>query len=275
MNALITEYRPAAPLRAFVQSYWAGAFNIRAESQFVQSVIPNGFIELIIHLTNDHCYLTKNGQHWAHSPDFTLIGLFKKPYEVRFSRKVEVFGIRFYPEGIVNIFGVPPAQFMATYEDSTDVFGRVFQNYCARLRETGPLDKKLSFTNDFLLEQLLEHKKDFDYVRRAAEIIRQKDGLLSQEYLTDRIYISLRQLQRAFKQQIGMTAKQYMRLARLNAVQRYLQGHQQVNFSEAAYRHGFADQSHFIREFKSFTGYSPGSFLEDRERFIVNPDGEE
>lgn len=271
MSIRISEYQPSLHLRPFVQSYWTGNFNTFSKEGFSRSVVPNGLIELVVHLTDDHCFLTKNRSVWNESPDYTLIGLYKKPYEVRFPKLVHVFGIRFFPEGITNIFGIPPAEFMATYEDSVDVLGPGFRDYCSRLRETGSLKERITLTEQFLLVRCDKNQRNYDYVRSAAELIRRQDGILDQDTLMEQVFVSRRQLQREFKKQIGITVKEYMRLCRLNAVQRYFQGNEAVDFSDLTFEHGFFDQSHFIREFKSFTGSSPGAFLRKRDNFLVNP----
>lgn len=270
MSSILQEYKPSRSLNAFVQAYWTGDFNRNSESGFSQSVVPNGCIELIIHLSDDHCALSKHDA-WDLSPEFTLIGLFTTSYEVRFGTRVKVFGIRFYPDGIHNIFGIPPGHFLGSYEDCRAVFGRQLGDYCSRLRDTRSLEEKIALTETFLTDNLRRHQKQFDYTGLAAGIIRRHQGLLALEALKERVPISQRQLQREFKIRYGLSPKAYTRLARLNAIQLYMQQTSVPDYSDLAYSHGFADQSHFIREFKLLTGNNPGAFAREREKFIVNP----
>ena len=271
MEIEFTEFPPSQPLSLFVQSYWTGTFNKLTRPDFAQSVVPNGYIELIIHLTDDHCALSKDAADWDASPDYTLIGLYTKPYEVRFSSLVRVFGIRFYPEGIMNVFGVPPALFLSTFEDGADVFGRKFKDYCTQLREKLTHPDRIALTENFLLKFVEQNSKNYDYARLAARLIRQRQGMMNQAELQSEIPISDRQLQREFKKQYGITAKAYMRLMRLNAIQKYMQSNSDVKLTEVAYEHGFSDQSHFIKEFKDLIGNNPRAFAKERDRFIVNP----
>ena len=62
-----------------------------------------------------------------------------------------------------------------------------------------------------------------------------------------------------------------MRLARLNEANRLLQKNELPGLTAIAFESGYADQAHFIRDFKQFTGEKPTVFLKERERFIVNP----
>jgi transcriptional regulator GlxA family with amidase domain len=77
-------------------------------------------------------------------------------------------------------------------------------------------------------------------------------------------------LEREFKQKIGISPKQYMRIARLNGVQRLIENNTTQDFTNISYEGGYADQAHFIREFKTFTGESPKAFVKKRKDFIVN-----
>ncbi len=264
MNIDFKEYRPSPSLDTLVQTYWTGDFNLYAEKGFSQSVLPNGCVELIIHLSHDHCELAKD-ESWGKSPEFTLIGLQTAPYEVRFNKLVRVFGIRFYPEGIFTLFGVPPALFTASFENSREVLGRDFSDYCSRLREVKTVYDSIQLTEAFLISRNPGESAARDYTRRALGIIRKHQGVLGLNELVRQLPVSPRQLQRAFRETYGITAKVYMRLCRLNAIQKYLQGKDIVNLTALSYEMGFADQSHFIREFRLLTGTNPGSFLRRQE----------
>src|SRR5690606_31609543 len=159
---------------------------------------------LIIHTTADHCKLARRDSDWIRTPEFILVGLFDKPYEVRFSRKVDVFGIRFYPDGIRNIFGISPSEFFATYEDGVDVLGQRLREFCSRLREAPGSTEQVLLTDRFIQDQLSRHVKTYDYTHIAMRRIRQVHGIHDYAALMREIPISPRQLQREFKSQYGI-----------------------------------------------------------------------
>ena len=254
-----------------MQSYWSGDFNTRSVRDFSQSVIPNGFVELIIHLTDDNCDLYKDHE-WGYSPNHTILGMYTRPYTVRFRKNVKVFGIRFNPEGFNIAFGASSAEFLETFEDMESVGGRVIADYCDSIRECESVALRIRQTEEFLAKRLCNRGATYDYVSCAAAMIRPNE-LMRMTDLYELIPISPRQLQREFKSRMGISPKAYMRLARMNAIQRYLNVDGNPDLTALSYDHGFSDQSHFIREFRALTGTRPGRFQKERSRFIVNPGG--
>ncbi len=270
MNTIFSEHAPALLLRPYVHSYWTGDFNIQEKENFSQSVLPNGCIELIIHTTGTHCHLAKDNKDWDTSPVSTLLGVYDKPYEVRFSANVKVFGIRFYPDGIYQLFGVPPAAFIATYESGVDVLGKQLNNFCNRIRKAGDTMQRIGQTDIFLSEQWQYHHSAHDYTHHSMQLIRSANGMMCYKELTEQIPLSNRQLQRRFKTLYGMSVTDYIRLSRMNAIHNYMLS-QSRKLTQLTYEFDFTDQSHFIREYKSFTGIAPKKLLKHRDSFIVHP----
>ena len=267
--SLIREHLPSPALREFVQAFWTGSFNTLAANNFAQAVVPNGHVGVIIHLTDHHCFLFKNNS-WTHSPEYTIFGIYTRPYTVTFNHNVRVFGIRLRPEAFNIVFGTRASEFQGVFEDMKSVAGRRFADYCDRLRACASDTDRIALTEQFLLKNISRSFQTRDYVREAAVIIRNNRPAKIAD-LYEMIAISPRQLQREFRARIGVSPKAYLRLARMNAIQQYLAGRERIDLTALAYDHGFSDQSHFIKEFRAFTGTRPGSFLKERGRFLVNP----
>jgi len=79
------------------------------------------------------------------------------------------------------------------------------------------------------------------------------------ENVAARYGITSRYLQKIFLQYTGLTPKLY---AKINRFQKslVLVGRGDLSLTSIAYQSGYFDQSHFIREFRSFTGITPSGF---------------
>lgn len=270
MNVDIKEYKPSAHLSPYIELYWSGNFNFNSDEILTQRVIPYGYIELIIHLNESHCELLQ-GSDYSPSPAYTLIGLFTKPYNVQFRANVKVFGIRFKPEGIYHTFGLPASAIDHNFIDIEGVAGNLFKEFCLKLHESESIFQMISITENYLLKKIHDKRVDLYYLETAAEFIRKSNGRISVDELAGKVFISTRQLEREFKKKLGLSPKSYIRISRLNDVNRKIQNGERIDLTELSFSAGYADQAHFIRDFKQFTGESPKVFLSKKDQFIVNP----
>lgn len=73
--------------------------------------------------------------------------------------------------------------------------------------------------------------------------------------------LSERSLERSFRQYLGLSPKEYLRHLRFLKL---IQINPELNRSgtDLTYELGYFDQSHFIREFKHFTGMTPGAYAQ-------------
>jgi AraC-like DNA-binding protein len=94
----------------------------------------------------------------------------------------------------------------------------------------------------------------------AANRLWQAGRQLPLKKLQQTLNLSERSLQRKFEQCIGIPPRLFSKIAQFQAAMGQLRNGKFSRLSDIAYENGYADQSHFIRDFKKFTGLSPLAF---------------
>ena len=94
------------------------------------------------------------------------------------------------------------------------------------------------------------------------------DGRMSLRSLQEELRITERSLQRLFAEHVGVSPKMYSRICQFQPAFRQLSAGNFSRLSDIAYDNGYADQSHLIRVFRVFTGFTPGEYLERTKAFL-------
>ncbi|MBL6938642.1 MAG: AraC family transcriptional regulator [Alphaproteobacteria bacterium] len=79
--------------------------------------------------------------------------------------------------------------------------------------------------------------------------------------------VSQKKLIRLFSEQVGLTPKLYLRIARFRRMMEDLHLRPAIDWGDVVEQNGFYDQSHFIRDFRAFAGVSPTAWLKHRGPF--------
>lgn len=74
--------------------------------------------------------------------------------------------------------------------------------------------------------------------------------------------IGLRTLQRNFKKEVGLNPSEFVRIIRMNRIERRLA--ESNNVFEIIADFDFTDQSHFVKEFKQWRNHTPQTFLKQK-----------
>lgn len=262
MQIISQEFRPTSVLDHVVDCYWynKGDGN-HFEMSPLQSCLPMGMVELIIHLSDNRCEGYLNGK-WTPFPEAFLVGIMEKPIIWKMPGGTALFGIRFKPEGIIQLFQSPLSGLQNTFIDISSFLGKNQSSIISNIQTASDNFSRIFFTEVFLQNQL---SKNFDnrrnYFSQAVEIIRNADIGLSVDQLSRAVCISERQLQRTFKEKIGVSPKSYHRIIRFKKAYQFLQTNPKANWIDIVYHFGYADQAHFIRDFKEFSGRTPKGIL--------------
>jgi helix-turn-helix protein len=76
-----------------------------------------------------------------------------------------------------------------------------------------------------------------------------------------------------FKQIVGITPKRLARTYRFAKVVLSVDAAAAVDWGDLAFRAGYFDQSHFVKDFRTFTGCTPTAYLALRRRFLADHPG--
>ncbi len=127
----------------------------------------------------------------------------------------------------------------------------------------GRYAKAATTLQDFLIRKALVQAYDLKLVGTAAKLLYHTKGQCRIEELADSCHASVRQLQRGFQRVVGASPKVYARILRFEQAQRRLMTEPETDLTGLAYKCGYSDQAHFIKEFRAFTGKSPSEYARE------------
>jgi AraC-like DNA-binding protein len=101
-------------------------------------------------------------------------------------------------------------------------------------------------------------------VQRVAERIAGDPAMLTVEHVSRVLGIGPRSLQRLFRTYVGAGPKWMIRLYRIKEAAARIEEGNLVDWADLAGQLGYADQSHFINDFRRLVGRSPGEYAVGR-----------
>jgi AraC-like DNA-binding protein len=125
-------------------------------------------------------------------------------------------------------------------------------------------EERVAVVEYFLRERIKEPVVD-PGVSEALDRIRILKGSLRIDRLAREAGLSQSALERRFWRVVGTSPKKFAALVRLRSVVRMRRAG--ASFTEIAHAAGYADQSHFIKDFKRFTGKAPDQFFQSAAAF--------
>lgn len=265
MNITYTEVQPSAALQPYIDCYWLQQFTeTDGQTSPVQRCPPFGTVELIVHLDDTCCDVFFDGR-WQKLPRIFFAGIYRDTVLWRSPGNSRKFGIRMKPEALYALLNMPASKLYSDYTAIDNLEAGPLESFALRLSEqSGTFENAIAQTDAYLQERLLNQNSVDNYFVRAANLMRSARGGITIEEVSSQLAVSPRQLQRVFKDQLGTSPKTYGRIIRFSNAYKQMQHLQETGgWAGLSYYLGYADQAHFIREFKEFSGQIPNVMLHD------------
>ena len=165
-------------------------------------------------------------------------------------------GIQFQPGQARHFIDVPAWQLTDTYCDLSSPF---ISSLLPVTHEPDP-QKALGMMEAMSLHWLSKVAPATEFIDRLVNNLIQQPNIRLSSFCNS-YGVSERQLQRQFKDKIGLTPKLFLRILRAQRVKALFEQGQQTPLSQLALTQGYADQSHMQREIKLFFGQTPRLLL--------------
>jgi AraC-like DNA-binding protein len=126
-----------------------------------------------------------------------------------------------------------------------------------RLLEASDEQECIALLTSFLIGKLNQMKTRDRLVEESLRLIHTNIACVSVKYLLERLHISERQFERRFGGAVGISPQAYIRVKRFNEAIRLMNTGRYERLTDVAYALNYHDQSHFIHDFKTFSGITP------------------
>lgn len=249
---------PPAELGNIIECYWI--VENSDPSPVEEKIIPDGFAELIFHY-GDH-YLIRLQDQWETQAKNLYAGQISRFFYLKNSGVSRVLGVKLKPAAFTQLYKVSAHIFTDKVVDLSTISEIKDAPFPEELNDSKTVDEQVSILNQHFYT--LSSAYNYGRADRAVDLILSAKGIISVSELCAALYISERQLERIFRQYIGLSPKYYCRIIRFNYIFQSIQNKDNT-WMDIVHNAGYYDQSHFIRNFKAFTGEEPTSYGFEKE----------
>jgi len=261
MKMAYRTFQPCPALRPFIRMYWTFDTALAGETEgILRRRIPDGTASVVI--TIENFSWTDRGNGWRASEGALLQGVCSHAYLLRAQPKTVSFGVIFKPETAYRLFGLPLGELADGGTDLENAFGPAGKTWAEQIRNAAGNRERIQITDAFLLRRLRHSPAEHPYLDKALSLIRASGGSLEVESLSRQLFVGRRQLERQFRQHIGLSPKMMLRIERFRSALNMAKTHPARGIlTEIAHACGYADQAHFIRECRDLTNVAPSHLL--------------
>lgn len=236
-------FQVSPPLNHWVNCFWQ---LIVDEGSFVYRSVPDNCVDWIFNVDEPE--------------DSFIVSPFTSPVEFPLLGPVSYFGIRFRVLGYQGLIDSPIGEWRSD-ESSIDAAQIINEEVIEKICEASYPAKSFSERCDLVSSVLLVELKYPTIDRRLAGFIqyissRESTGSNLVKFSNTELGISERQLRRLGRLHLGLSLKDFWNVTKFQMILHLMN----TRGNNRVWVDHYYDQPHFIRQFKSFTGATPGTF---------------
>jgi AraC-like DNA-binding protein len=252
----VTRYWPSADLAAFVEHYWIVRWDL-GEPQTAETV-PHPSVHMV----------------FESSGRSEIVGVMRTKFTRVLEGEGRVLGTKFRPGAFRPFVPRPVSAFTDRRVPVLEVFGARAEGLGTRVMEEAGDREGIEVVEAFLRRFRAAPDEAMALAGRVAARVADDRGITRVDQLVREFETNRRRLQRVFSEYVGVSPKWIIQRYRLlDAAERVAAG-TVVDWADLALDLGYADQAHFVRDFKRLVGHSPAKYAKHLVATWMHPESD-
>ncbi len=260
--------QPKPELQAYIDSFWLFESKYGVPQTDNRVIAPNAKAKIIIPFRN--AISTIENDHLTHykEGEVFFIGIWDKPVVLStHNTETGTIGIELTPRGAYRFSAIPMHELTNRIFSFSDLYGKKGRDLEQEMGNHDSPQAKTELIQNFLINCLGEENKTNLIIDYAVDLLSSTDGLTEIKELERKTGYSKRYLDMLFKQHLGISPKTLSTIIRFNKFYKLWANTEAADFFKDSLYEVYYDQSHFINEFKRYTGYSPSQYAKVKNEF--------
>lgn len=230
-------------------------------SESSETILPffaDGYPGLLFHQTENGITIQPHGKKM---PTFFLYGQTIKPINIHVNGHFKIVIFQLYPFVLRAFWGINPREINDSCHYLTTGPENDINKIISNILFASTIEEKIRIIANLLLDYFKHKSNKLDFlVREAIQYIIDSRGIIAIKEIAKKEKLNIRTLERRFLRETGISAKQFAKIVQFQSSLNQLETKDFSKINDIVYANGYADQSHFIRVFKAFTGVTPNTF---------------
>ncbi len=258
--------KPAKILEPYIKQYWSIENVLPRGEQYIHRIIPCGISELMFYLGDKPAVLNPKK---SFNENVVLSGHQKEYFDIQITNQLSLFSIAFNPQGLMKFFNIPLNEAYNQNIPLKYIDKALELELFPKMQDADTFEQRVEIINTHFTNLLAKNYATFEFQRisHIVNTIKTSKGLIGVDSLSKEACLSRKQFERIFTKHIGSTPKQYLKTVRLQLSLHLKSKDRNRSLTQLAYDCGYYDQSHFINEFKTQTGYTPKQYFNSYDSF--------
>ncbi len=236
-------FYPPADLAPFVEHFWTVYWDLSGQPPHVQETLPYPAVHVVLERGRSE-----------------IVGVVTGKFERLLEGRGRVFAAKFLPAGFHGFLGRSVADITDCRLPLDAVFDVEPREIEAAVFDTEDDAARVTALTDLLRRHAPPADPAGARVDELIAMVAADPSITSVGVLAERCGTGVRSLQRSFRRYVGVGPKWVIRRNRLQDAAEALAGAADLDLTALAHDLGYADQAHFIRDFRDLVGATPGAY---------------